>query len=459
VKVYYQPTDYGNAQRLAARHRPDLRYCGPFGRWYRWDGRRWREDSDGEVMRRAKATARAMQEEALTIKNQTERQQALRFALASESHARLKAMTELAKSERGIPVTPDELDADRWLLNVQNGTLNLQSGILREHQRENLITKLAPVTYDPSAACPTWDAFLSRIMDGDAALIGFLQRITGYALTGDTSENAMFLLYGTGRNGKSTYLETVRALLGDYAKRTPAETLLATRREGAREDLARLKGARFVSASETEGGRRLAESLVKDMTGGDTLAARFLYSGTFEFKPEFKLFLATNHKPTVQGTDTGIWSRIKMIPFTVRIPDAAMDKHLGQKLLAELPGILAWAVRGRLAWQRDGLGVPEAVRAATESYRAEMDVLGQFLATCCTEASGAFVPVGDLYAAYQRWCEANGERYPFSQRGLGLRLKERGLEQGKGTGGVRVWKGLGLLPNAVSGKPIVRVGA
>jgi putative DNA primase/helicase len=439
----FNETDLGNAERLIAAYGEDLRYCHQYSKWLVWDDRRWRDDETGEIMQRASDIPRALYEIAAHIPAQDERKKRVEYALSLESQNKLKAMVELAKSRPGIPVAPGDLDRNPWLLNVLNGTLDLKTGTLLPHDRKHLITKLAPVEYDPAAICPTWDAFLKRVMASNVALIEFLQRITGYALTGDTSEHAMFLLYGTGRNGKSTYLETVRALLGEYAKRTAAETLTPRKgREGAREDIARLRGARFVSASETEDGRKLAESLVKDMTGGDTLAARHLYSGTFEFIPEFKLFLATNHKPIVQGTDAGIWSRINMIPFTAYIPEAERDKYLLDKLRAELPGILAWAVRGCLEWQRNGLSAPTEVRAATEAYRADMDVVGQFLAECCRTVPAARVGSTALYQQFAQWCEQRGE-YKRSQKWLAPRLEERGYSnQPTGPKGAREWHGL-----------------
>jgi putative DNA primase/helicase len=251
-------------------------------------------------------------------------------------------------------------------------------------------------------------------------------------------------MYGSGANGKTTALETIRALLGDYAARTPAETLLARHDNAIPNDVAKLKGARFVSASETDEGRRLAEAQIKDLTGGDTISARFMRAEWFDFKPECKVWLSTNHKPVVRGTDRAIWDRLKLIPFDVRIPESQQDKKLLAKLQSELPGILAWAVRGCLEWQSEGLGVPDEVKSATEAYRSEMDVLAAFISDCCTLDTNLYAQATTLYQAYKRWCEDNGEK-PKSQRFFGANLAERNFDRRRsGEKGSYVWYGIGL---------------
>jgi putative DNA primase/helicase len=334
-----------------------------------------------------------------------------------------------------VPVRPAELDAGPWRLNVQNGTLDLRSGALHPHDRADLITRLAAVDYDPDAPAPAWHAFLERILGGDPELIAFVQRALGYALTGDTREQVLFILHGSGANGKSTLLEAVGGVMGDYALVTMVDTLMVRYGSTVPNDVARLRGARLVVAVEPEEGQRLAEGRVKQLTGGDRIAARFLRQEFFEFRPEFKLFLATNHKPDVRGTDDAIWRRVRMVPFAVRIPEAEQDKTLRDKLAAEAAGILAWLVRGCLDWQRDGLGLAPAVRAATAGYRAEMDRLAGFLEECCILRPDAQVTVKALYEAHVAWCTANGEP-PLAKRTLCLRLRERGLEVRRGTGGV-----------------------
>jgi putative DNA primase/helicase len=269
-----------------------------------------------------------------------------------------------------------------------------------------------------------------------------LQRAIGYTLSGSTTEQVLFLLWGSGANGKTVTLETVRALLGEYGQQTPAETFLE-RRETIPNDVARLRGARFVAAVETPEGRRLNETMVKRLVGGDTMAARFMRGEWFEFSPSFKAWIGTNHKPVIRGTDEAIWRRIRLLPFTVTIPEAERDGELAAKLLAELPGILRWALEGCLAWQADGLGAPPAVEAATADYRRSMDVLGDFFDDVCVLHPDAKAKAGDLYAAFVGWCDRNGERERLTKQAFGRRLTERGF-QSKRDGRARWWLGLGL---------------
>lgn len=439
-------TDLGNAERLVRRHGDDSRYCPTWGQWLIWNGQRWVPDTTGEILRRAKDTIRSLYAEAAALEDDDKRTALARWAMRSESEGKLRAMVSLAESE--LPITPDALDTDPWLLNCENGTLDLRTGTLRPSRREEYLTKLLPVAYDPQATCPTWIAFLKTITGENPALQAFLQRAVGYSLTGQTTEQAFFLLYGTGANGKSTFIETLRTLLGDYAKQADFGTFLARPTGGAREDVARLAGARFVAATEAESDQRFSEVLLKQLTGGDAVTARFLYQEGFEFRPMLKLWLAANTKPTIKGSDHGIWRRIRLIPFTVTILPEQQDRHLADKLRAELPGILAWAVHGCLAWQTDGLGTPPEVDTATESYKADMDPLVGFLDDCCTLHANGETPAADLYDTYRQWSEANGE-YCLRQRSFGQRLREHGLDNRKAHGR-KVWVGISLLGSASS---------
>ena len=386
---YVKPlTDTGAAERFAILQQHEVKYCAPWKKWLIWDGRRWSNDNTYAVTRKTKAVTRQLYTGAAKIQDDRERRETLKFLIKSESTAKVKAMHELLKSE--VPILPEQLDQNKWLLNLENGTYDLKTAEFKQHNSKDYITKLAPVEYDENATCPLWIEFVNEIMAGDLHMISFLQQVIGYALTGDTSEQAMFILYGLGANGKSTFLETIGALVGDYGTATPIETLLI-KREGISNDIARLKGARFVYAMEAAQNKRLAESLIKQLTGGDRITARFLHAEFFEFHPEFKLFLATNHRPVIRGTDWAIWRRIHLIPFTVEIPKEKQDKNLKEKLIVELPGIMNWALAGCDDWLRNGLFYPEPVIEATGKYKSEMDILGDFITDCIDKERGSEV--------------------------------------------------------------------
>ena len=435
-------TDLGNAKRLVKEFGADILYCPHWNQWLAWDGRRYQIDECMEIERMAKRTTKKMRESAETIEDQRLRQELIIHSARSESLGRIRAMVELAKSEQGITIKPDQLDQDPWVFNCANGTLDLKSGKLLAHDRSRRLSKVSPVEYDPDAKCLQWISFLDRIMAGEKDLIEFLQKAAGYALTASTREQCMFFLYGVGANGKSTFLNTLAEMLGDYASTTPTSTLMAKKNEGIPNDIARLKGLRFVMAAETEMGKALAESLVKQMTGGDELVGRFLHGEFFKFTPQFKLFLATNHKPDIRGTDDGIWRRIRLIPFEVTIPEAERDKDLPEKLKAELPGILRWAVEGCLKWQAEGLRAPQAVSQATNEYRTEMDLLAAFLDQKCRTGSGLKVGATELYRIYSGWCIASNER-PLRQNQFGQKIKERGFASRRsGAHGNSEWHGI-----------------
>jgi len=436
-------TDSGNAQRLVALHGNDLRYCYGRGRWFAWDGKHWAVDESGAVIRKAKDTIRRLYADASKLTDSAERKAVAQWAVRSESDHLLRSMVSLAQSEPSIPIQLDEFNRDPWLLNVANGTVNLRTGACERHKRGDLINKIAPTNYQVEAACPLWDSFLNRILDSDRELIAFVQRAVGYALTGSVREQVFFLLYGTGANGKSTFLETLRALLGDYAQHANFATFLAQSSDRPRNDIARLGGARFVTAQEIENGRRFSESTLKQLTGEDTVTARFLYTESFEFRPTFKLFLAANHKPIIRGTDLAIWRRVCLVPFTVTIPESEQNKELSAKLRGELPGILNWVLDGCRQWQAIGLKPPKAVTDATAVYRSEMDILGQFLAERCIHSKMFQATAKELYQAYLIWCEEAGDK-AISKRAFGLALAERGLIKSKSHSRV-IWSGIGLL--------------
>jgi len=434
-------TDLGNASRLIAHHGEDLRYCYPWGSWLIWDGRRWSLDESGEIHRRAKRTVREIYREAADAADDETRKALGKHAKASEAENRIQAMISLAKSE--VPIMPAAMDANPWLLNVSNGTVDLRTGELLEHRWDDLITKLAG-KYGPEASASPWTATLERVLPS-AEVRAFFKRLCGYAISGDVSEHVFPVLYGTGANGKSTILNALLEAAGEYGMQAAPDLLIA-KRGGHPTEVADLFGMRVVASIEVEDGRRLAEALVKSLTGGDKVRARRMRQVFWQFDPTHTAFLCTNHKPEIRGTDAGIWRRIRLIPFTETIPGAEQDKKLPEKLRVELPGILAWAVEGCLEWQRDGLKAPEEVRKATGAYRSEMDVVGAFLRDECETQQGYSATFKEVYDRYEEWCEEGGEK-PETRRKFNARLKERGqfTDRRSGPGGSYEWHGLQLL--------------
>jgi putative DNA primase/helicase len=436
----YGLTDQGNAYRFKDQWGRDVRWCDLWGKFLCWDRQKWAPDQVRKVDHLAIKTVRQMYVEASQIRGKDTRKAMANHAKRSEADAKRKAMLSSVKCL--LPILPEELDQDQLLLNVLNGTVDLRTGELRPHTRGDYITKLAPVHFDRKAKCPLWWEFLSRILPLE--IIEFVQKAVGYSATGLTIEQVFFLLHGGGDNGKSTFLEIIGGILGDYAKETDPETFMVKKHSGIPNDLAALRGARLVKSVETSGGRRISEARIKQMTGGDTLTARFLHAEWFEFKPNFKLWLATNHKPIVKDSTHSMWRRVRFIPYEVQIPKPEQDKRLTEKLKAEYSGILNWIIEGALLWQHEGLEPPEIIQVATQNYREEMDDLGDFLSECCILAPGATETAAELYKAYTNWAERAGEKKPLSKRAFGLTLGERGLRSDRSSGGTRVWAGIGL---------------
>lgn len=442
----YPLTELGNAERLVTRHGSDMRYIPPFAKWFVWDSRRWVEDALGQTMVWAKQTARSIAAEANGMP-EDKRKFHYKWAKTSESGAKLKATIELARSEANVSMLPAEFDTNPMRLNCPNGILDLLTGELRPHLREDYCRKMIPVAYDPAAEAPTFDAFLRKIQP-DPAVRGFLQRAVGYSLTGRTSEQKLLLLHGTGANGKSTLVELIHDLLGDYATLLPAEALAHRTGDRIPNDIARLDGARFVSVMEFEDTGRLNERLVKQLTGGDTMTARFMRGEFFDFRPQFTLWVSSNHRPVITGSDDGIWRRFLVVSFPVKISKDEIDASLHQRIRAnELPGILRWAVAGALAWHQGGLNPPASVLAATEGYREDSDLLGAFLEEECDVGLGHSVTKADLYESYIAWSD-RGRLRADTKISFGRKLRERsgleiaGVQVGKGK--VHVWQGIGL---------------
>lgn len=440
-------SDVGNSHRLLAAHGADLHFVPQWGEWLVWDGRRWQRDTKGVVTEKAKQVVAGMFQEVAhppPSLSADERKALSKWALASESAQRIGAMIQLARSVPGIPVEPHELDANPYLLNVGNGTVDLRTGEKRAHDREDLMTKMAGTTYRPTARAERFKRFLESILP-DAAVRRFLQRFFGYCLTGAVSEQVLVVAYGGGSNGKSTLARAIQEVMGEYAMEADTDLLLA-RRDTHPTGVADLLGARFVVAQEVDEGRRLNEAQVKQLTGGDRIKARRMRQDFFEFDPTHKLMLATNHRPDVRGTDYAIWRRLKLVPFEVTITGDQQDRSLPDVLRNEAPGILQWMIAGCVDWHHAGLTDPHAVRIATDDYRAAMDVLGAFIAERCVTGPTTKVASKALYADYLDWCHRTGEQ-PMSQRRLGQSLGDRGYQQQR-TMSERQWHGIGLVDGA-----------
>ncbi len=406
------------ALRFSRQHADVLRYVAGWGRWLCWVGTRWCEDSTLSVFDQARAICRAASAEC-----SEQEKTATRLAAA----ATVAAVERLARADRRHAATVEQWDSDPWLLNTPAGTVDLRTGAIHAHDRRQYLTKLAAA--GPDGDCPLWLRFLDRVTDGDTELQAFLQRVVGYCLTGITREHALFFMYGTGANGKSVFLSTIAGLVADYAKTAPASAFTASSGEQHPTDLAGLRGARFVTAIETEDGRWWAEAKIKALTGGDRITARFMRQDFFEYVPQFKLVVAGNHKPGLRNVDEAIRRRLHLIPFTVTIPESERDKDLPEKLKAEWPGILAWAIEGCLAWQHEGLNPPAVVREATEEYLATEDALGRWMEERCALGPRLAGAAGALFGDWTAWCEATGEK-PSSQKMFAEKLKARpGIEK------------------------------
>lgn len=419
-------TDVTNAERFAEQHGDIVRYVPERNTYLVWrEPGVWAPDR-GEIAEMAKQTVRSLYTEAADADDDKARQALGLGAMRSEQKGRLDAIPDVAKSIPDLVAAPEDFDASPMLLNCANGmVIDLVTGMPLHAKPSFMCSKVTGAAYlGCDVEAPTWMAFLHRVTDGREDLMAFLQRAVGYSMTGLTDEQVFFVLHGSGANGKSVFLQVVRHVLGDYAATADFESFLAGRKNGARSDIARLEGTRFVVAAESGEGRRLAEGLVKTLTGSDTVVARKLYENEREYRPRFKLWLATNHPPEIHGTDEAIWRRVMMIPFTVTIPEGERDHMLETKLREEAPGILAWALKGCEAWQAQRLAPPLLVRAANKRYRTDSDEVGQFTANCCTFGDGHFERAKALYTAFREWSEKNGIK-PMSNKAFAIRLLQR----------------------------------
>lgn len=424
-------TEDALALSFTRRYHRDWRYVAAWGRWLVWDGQRWRSE---ETLAATDLIRSVCRQTAVRADNP-------KVAAKLASASTVSGVERLARADRRHAATTEEWDADPWLLNTPGGVVDLKTGRMRPHERVDRMTKITTAT--PVGDCPRWLAFLSDISGGDVDLQAYLQRMVGYCLTGVTSAHALFFLYGTGANGKSVFANVISTILGDYAATASMDTFVETRGDRHPTDLAGLRGARFVTAIETEQGRRLNESKVKAITGGDKISARFMHKDFFTFTPQFKPVIVGNHKPALRNIDEAMKRRMHMIPFTVTIPSERRDGRLTEKLLAERDGILAWAVAGCLAWQREGLKAPASVVSATEEYFESEDALGRWLEERCVRTPNAKSLTAELFTDWKQWAEMSGE-FIGSQRRFSDLLITRGLEKWRNSAGVRGFQGIGL---------------
>jgi putative DNA primase/helicase len=411
-------SDEALALRFAERHQHDLRYVAAWAKWLRWDGARRCFDDTLYAFNLARQICREAAAECNKPKT----------AAVLASAKTVAAVERLAKADRRLAATIDQWDVDPWLLNTPGGVVDLRTGRSRPHRPEDYMTKVTGVAPDSSCVIPTWMSFLNRVMGGDPDLVAFLARMLGYAITGATTEHAIFFAHGTGANGKTVLVKTAAAILGDYHTTAPIETFTDNRVERHPTDLAGLRGARLVTATETEEGRRWAESRIKSLTGGDKVSARFMRQDFFEYVPQFKLLISGNHKPGLRSVDEAIRRRINLVPFSITIPAAERDATLPDRLKEEWPGILYWMIQGCLDWQRRGLVVPKAVQEATNAYLEAEDAVAAWIDECCDRDPNAWASSAALFGSWKAFADRAGE-YVGSQKRFVQALEAHGLVQ------------------------------
>ena len=444
AKTFEQWTELGNAHRLVRRHGEDIRYVHPLKAWFIWNGIFWRRDDSGEIMRWAEATIEAIFNEAKEIADGEIKAAFRKFALKSQARAQLGNVVQLAQHNLRVVLSSDALDADKMLLGVLNGTIDLNTCAFREGRREDYITKQCAVAYDSAAQCPNWIEFQNKIAGGNAELVAYKQRVFGLLLTGEMVE-ILFILHGSGQNGKTTELETISGLLGDYAHATNASVLLSPKeRGGATPEIVAIKGKRAVFINETDDSDHLNESRVKYLCGNDTMSGRDLFESVINFRPTHKTLLRTNHKPKIRGTDLGIWRRIHYWPYLVTIRDDEKIVNFREtKLDPERPGILNWMLAGLKDYMAGGLKPPPVVCQATKEYRREMDAIGQWISAMCEPSLvGAKLRLKTLHASYAKWAtEEIG--WAATKQKLADALREHGFESDLAKG-VTVFKNIRL---------------
>lgn len=435
---HYDRNDSGNAQRMRDMFQGCIKYSYERKKWMYWNGKRWKLDNTGEIKKLADVVVDDIKKEAFGLEGE-EQEKLLKFACKTGNSAGKESMLKETQHLDGIPVLMESLDSHGMFLNVQNGIVSLSTGELIPHDSSFMMTKICNADYNQNETRKPekWLSFLNDVTCGDKELQRYLQKCVGYSLTGSTEEQCAFFLYGIGNNGKSTFIETLADLFGDYSSNCQPDTIMVKKNDnGTNSDIARLKSARMVTTEEPTEGVRLNEGLVKQLTGGGKVTCRFLFGDEFEYEPEFKIWIATNHRPVIRGTDNGIWRRIRLIPFETNIPAEKVDKNLKYKLRKEFPMILKWAVDGCLMWKKEGLNPPEAVVESTKEYKTEMDLLQTFIDLCIDidyTAKDA-VQASDLYSVYKRWAEENGEFVMTSRKFFGEMTKKLPEKQRVSTG-------------------------
>ncbi|EAC6446954.1 DNA primase [Listeria monocytogenes] len=424
AKKAYSFDDTGNAERFRDEYNNSVRYSYVNKGWYYYNSKIWMFDNTGAIKTLADRVIQNMKKDFAYMESESDIEKAFVKHLKATRGNRGKT-NMLKEAEHLMPVLPEQFDVNKHFFNTQNGYIDLKSGRLNEHDRSKMFTKISHIEYTDKIDAPLWNSFLLDIFDHDKELIDYVQKAVGYSLTGSTSEQVMFILFGNGRNGKSVFLDIINDVFGSYSTNIQPQTIMVKQQSsGANSDIARLHAARFVTTTEPNEGVRLDEGLIKQLTGGDKVTARHLYKDEFEFTPEFKIWMATNHKPIIRGRDDGIWRRLHLIPFTVKIPNHKVDKNLKYKLKGELTGILNWAVEGCLKWQREGLKLPTAVERASNEYKSEMDVITAFIEDCCETGENKQINAKTLYETYREWAKDNGQ-YLMSSTKFG---KEMGLK-------------------------------
>jgi putative DNA primase/helicase len=448
-------TDAGNAELFAFISKDDRRYDHKRRCWLIWRKHWWVEDSDGLIMRTAKSVARMRLEAAASLSGE-ENEAEIKWAMETQSRARLEAMIELAKSEYPIFDSGEGWDSDPMLLGVANGVIDLRAGTLRDGRPEDKITLHTDIPFIPSAQCPRFIQFLEEIFGNGTDLIEYIQRVVGYSLTGDVTEQCLFLCFGSGANGKSTFLELLKFILGPYAYNLPFSAFELSARASIPNDVAAIASKRLVTAVETSESAKWNEARIKGLTGGDEITARHLYHEFFRFNPTGKFFLAVNHLPEVADESEGFWRRIRIIPFLKQFSASSgtADKDLLAKLKAEAPGILVWAVQGCLEWQKSKLGIPPAIREATTEYREDSDPLADFIEERCLVGPKESVEARAIWDAYYGWAIENLDRAVPDRKGFSRRLQVKGFKKDRvGKNRTWTWFGIGLRSSGGSYQP------